>query len=407
MARETVKAKGLHRMPGPQSVAIKADNWVFTSGLARERGAADEDGLRAEAEQCIDDLVTVLKAVDAGLESVAKLRAYASDARFFAAIDQAIVQRFGESGPARATVADGPLLPFSRLQLEATAYTGASVKVIEANGLHQAPGRASAGTVAGNVFFSNGMLPFDQNGEFMGVGNIRAQVEQSLDNLGVALRAAGFDYSDVVRIHNAVPAWFGFDRYNEMYQKYFREPFGVRATIQGVPEHMTALVQFEAIAAKGHRRTVESEDGGSAHFTLKRDKNTIYLSELPGALAPHSHAVQVGNVVYLCGEVGYDNSGRLVKRSDIRAQTKKTMQNLAMCMEALGGSAKDIVKTNVSLTDPRMIDDFFDEYAKFLDRPYPAMNLVVAGLAQDCMVLEIEAIGILGASSDAIAVVVE
>ena len=45
------------------------------------------------------------------------------------------------------------------------------------------------------------------------------------------------------------------------------------------------------------------------------------------------------------------------------------------------------------LSDPRMIGDFFEEYAKFLDEPFPAMNLVIAGLAQDCMVLEIEAIG--------------
>ena len=41
------------------------------------------------------------------------------------------------------------------------------------------------------------------------------------------------------------------------------------------------------------------------------------------------------------------------------------MENLALCMEGLGGSVKDIVKTNVSLSDPRMIDNFFDEYASF------------------------------------------
>jgi 2-iminobutanoate/2-iminopropanoate deaminase len=226
-----------------------------------------------------------------------------------------------------------------------------------------------------------------------------------MDNLGRALAAAGFDYRDVVRIHNAVPAWFGFDRYNEIYQKYFREPFSVRATIQGVPEHVAALVQFEAIAAKGQRRTVESEEGGVAHFTVKRDKDTIYLPELPAALAPHSHAVQVGKIVYLCGEVGYDNTGRLVKRSDIRAQTRKTMENLALCMEAVGGDVRDIVKTNVSLTDPRMIDDFFEEYSKFFDEPYPAMNLTIAGLAQDCMVIEVEAVGVLGASANSLAVI--
>ena len=35
------------------------------------------------------------------------------------------------------------------------------------------------------------------------------------------------------------------------------------------------------------------------------------------------------------------------------------------------------------------------------------MSLAVTGLAQDCMVIEVEAVGVLGASSDAIAVVAE
>ena len=51
MARKTIKAKGLNGMPGPQSLAVKADNWVFTSGFARERAAATKDELLSEALQ--------------------------------------------------------------------------------------------------------------------------------------------------------------------------------------------------------------------------------------------------------------------------------------------------------------------------------------------------------------------
>jgi len=405
MPRTTISAKDLPRLPGPQSVAIKAADWVFTSGLAREPGASDEKGLKAETSQCIDDIAAVLAAVGANLGAVAKLRAYAGDVRFFPHVDKTVGERFGSAAPARANVCNGPFLPFSRIQLEATAYTGGPVKAVEAKGLPTLQGRPNAGTLAGGFFFSNGMLPLDTSGQFIGLGDIRAQVEQSMDNLGVALAAADMDHLDVVRIHNAVPEWFGFSGYNEIYLKYFKEPFGVRATIQGAPEHMSALVQFEAVAIRAPRRTVEAEVGGVGHFTVKRDKNTVYVEDLPGALAPHSHAVQIGKVVHLTGQVGYERSGSLVKRSDIRAQTKKTMENFGLSMEALGGSVKDIVKTNVSLTDARMIDDFFDEYAKFFDPPYPAMNLVITGLAQDTMVIEVEAMGVIGASSDAVAVV--
>jgi 2-iminobutanoate/2-iminopropanoate deaminase len=149
---------------------------------------------------------------------------------------------------------------------------------------------------------------------------------------------------------------------------------------------------------------VESEAPGAGHFALKRRPDTVYVAALPGALAPHSHAVQVGDLVFLCGEVGYDASGRLVGPGDVRLQTRKTLENLRLCLDALGGRMDDIVKTNVSLTDHRLVAAFNEEYRAFFTPPYPARTTVVAGLAQDRMVIEIEAIAVLGAAESAVAV---
>jgi enamine deaminase RidA (YjgF/YER057c/UK114 family) len=55
----------------------------------------------------------------------------------------------------------------------------------------------------------------------------------------------------------------------------------------------------------------------------------------------------------------------------------------------------------VSIPDYRMIPGFNEEYAKFFSPPYPARTTVVTGLAQERMVLEVEAIAILGASQNA------
>ena len=109
-----------------------------------------------------------------------------------------------------------------------------------------------AGQLPGERILLNGVLPFNNNHEFVGMGNIRVQVEQSMDNLGMALAAAGFDYGDVVESTTRCHPRFGFDRYNEIYQKCFREPFPVRATIQGMPEHMAALVRIRG--DRGERR---------------------------------------------------------------------------------------------------------------------------------------------------------
>jgi 2-iminobutanoate/2-iminopropanoate deaminase len=256
----------------------------------------------------------------------------------------------------------------------------------------------------GDVVFVSGQLARDAKGELIGRGDMRAQAEQALDNIGAVLEAAGIGFADVIKVNGTVPDWFGFHRYNEIFMKYFAEPFPGRATLQGALGVEGMLIEIEAVAARGRRRIVESEGPGVGHFGLKRREDTVYVGELPGALAPHSHAVQVGDLVYLCGEVGYDASGRLVGPGDVQAQTRKTLQNLRLCMEALGGRMDDIVKTNVSLTDYRLGPAFNEEYRTFFTPPYPARTTVIAGLAQDRMVVEIEAIAVLGASENAVAV---
>ena len=90
---------------------------------------------------------------------------------------------------------------------------------------------------------------------------------------------------------------------------------------------------------------------------------------------------------------------------DIRVQTRKVMENHRLCMHALGGSLDDIVRTRVSISDCRLLAAFDEEYAPFFSPPYPARTTVVTGLPQERMVLEVEAIAILGAADNAVVLV--
>ena len=80
------------------------------------------------------------------------------------------------------------------------------------------------------------------------------------------------------------------------------------------------------------------------------------------------------------------------------------MENHRVCLEALGCQMNDIVKTHITLSDPRLIQGFNEAYAEFFTPPYPAQSTVVAGLARDRMVVEIEAIAVVGAARTAVAV---
>jgi 2-iminobutanoate/2-iminopropanoate deaminase len=408
--RTKIVSKKLPPAQGAYSYGVRAGGWVFTAGMIGVDGAGKLAGgtpgrpdVEAQTRQTLQNLTTALEELGTSREKVAKVKGYITDFRHFDQYNATYREFLKPPYPARATHGKGLALKDAIIEVDAIATAAGLPREVRSKKLADwdVP-CAQGGTQVGDVFFSSGHMSRDAKGQLFARGDMRAQTEQALENLGASLEAAGLDFSDVMMINATVPDWYGFQKYNDIFVKYFREPFEARATIQGHLELEGMLIQFEAAAARGGiKRIIESDPPGDRHLVVKRREDTIYLRDLPGVLAPHSHAVQVGDLIYLCGQIGYDASGRLVGPSDIRAQTRKTMENHRLCMEALGGNVNDFVKTLVSIPDYRMIPGFNKEYAQFFSPPYPARTTVVTGLAQERMVLEVEAIAILGASQNA------
>ena len=61
-------------------------------------------------------------------------------------------------------------------------------------------GYSNAVIAEGKVVALAGQVAFDESFRIVGLGDLVAQFEKALDNLGAALRAAGADYGDVVKI---------------------------------------------------------------------------------------------------------------------------------------------------------------------------------------------------------------
>lgn len=410
--RTTVVSEKLPPIVGPRSYGVKAGGWIFTSGLmgadslgapaGKTPGQADVD---AQTRAALQHLLGVLNELGTSSGKLAKVQAYTTDLRHLDRINKTYAAYLEPPYPARTIHGKGLSSPHALIELDGIAtVSGESVEVRSSQLAEWAIPCAQAGTLADNVLFTSGHLSLDTRGQLIGRGDLRAQTEQALDNLELALAAADLCLSDIIMLNATVPDWFGYQAYNEIFLKYFREPFEARATIQGGLQTEGCLIEFEAVAAKGTtKRFVESEAAGAGHFAVKRRDDTIYLTELPPARAPHSHAVQIDQLVYLCGQIPFDAAGRLVAPGEIRAQTRKAMENHRLCLEALGGGLNDIVRTRVSISDSRLITAFDEEYAAFFSPPFPARTLVVTGLPQERMVVEVEAIAVLGASESAVA----
>jgi len=115
-------------------------------------------------------------------------------------------------------------------------------------------------------------------------------------------------------------------------------------------------------------------------------------------IGPYCHAVRVGDTIFLSGAVSTDARGKLLGRGDIRRQTRAVLQTFRKILRGCGASMDDVAKTLVFITDWRHYQAYNEEYGRFFKPPYPARSTVGTTLAQEGLVLEIEAVAVRGAS---------
>ncbi|ETI70158.1 RidA family protein [Neobacillus vireti] len=75
---------------------------------------------------------------------------------------------------------------------------------------------------------------------------IEAQTKQVLENIGHILKAAGADFSDVVKVSAYLQNLSDFESYNKVYQEFFPAPYPVRTTVQSGLANI--LVEIDVIA---------------------------------------------------------------------------------------------------------------------------------------------------------------
>jgi 2-iminobutanoate/2-iminopropanoate deaminase len=120
----------------------------------------------------------------------------------------------------------------------------------------------------------------------------------------------------------------------------------------------------------------------------------IYHTPFGAPTRPFSPAVQVGDLIFLSGQIGTDASASGgVVAGGIEPETKQTLDNIKRTLEAIGRSMDDVVKCTVMMADMREWDRMNAIYRTyFRDGRLPARSaLGASGLALGARV-EIECI---------------
>lgn len=101
---------------------------------------------------------------------------------------------------------------------------------------------------AGRMVFLSGQIPLDPaTGEIV-AGDVVAQTERVMKNLGAVLEAAGFTFDQVVRCGIFLTDLGDFAKVNEVYARYFPVNPPARATVQVSALPRGVKVEIDAIA---------------------------------------------------------------------------------------------------------------------------------------------------------------
>lgn len=123
-------------------------------------------------------------------------------------------------------------------------------KVIYTDHAPKAIGPYSQAIEINGMLFVSGQVPIDPETGKMVEGGIKEQTEQVMKNIGAILKAAGYDFQDVVKSTCLLSDMANFTDMNEVYGRYYTENPPARAAYGVVRLPLGAMVEIETIAAK-------------------------------------------------------------------------------------------------------------------------------------------------------------
>lgn len=125
-------------------------------------------------------------------------------------------------------------------------------------------------------------------------------------------------------------------------------------------------------------------------------RQIIATSQAPQPAGAYSQAIRAGDFMFVSAQLPLDPTTGTLVRSGIRAQTRRTLENVRAVMEGAGGTLAHVIRTTLFVKN---LDDFGqinDVYAEFFPGDKPARSTVeVTRLPKDAA-LAMDAVAYLG-----------
>lgn len=126
-------------------------------------------------------------------------------------------------------------------------------------------------------------------------------------------------------------------------------------------------------------------------------REVIKTSSAPAAIGPYSQGIRVsaGKMLFTAGQVPLDPATGQMVTGDIKAQTRRVLENVKAILHAAGASFEHVVKTTVFMTDLNEFAAMNEVYAEYFATNPPARSTVEVRALPKGAKVEIETMAII------------
>jgi 2-iminobutanoate/2-iminopropanoate deaminase len=105
-------------------------------------------------------------------------------------------------------------------------------------------------------------------------------------------------------------------------------------------------------------------------------KTIINTNNAPAPIGPYNQAVITGNLIFISGQIPMDAATGEIISSDVKAETKKVMENIGAILSEAGSDFDQIIKTSIFLTDMQSFAQVNEVYGSYFTANFPARETV-------------------------------
>ena len=121
-------------------------------------------------------------------------------------------------------------------------------------------------------------------------------------------------------------------------------------------------------------------------------RKIIESDKAPKAIGAYAPAVDLGDFIFLSGQIPLDPETMELVSGDIRVQTARVLENMKAVLEAAGLTPENVVRTTVFLTDLNDFAVLNEVYGEFFGAAPPARSTIQVSALPKGASVEIDAI---------------